>query len=135
MVKKKKSACQCRRCKRCGFNPWVRKIPWRKKWQPTPVILLGESHWQRHLVGYSPWDHRELDTIEDSVSNMIIKCFVNFLCIGIVHKILSFKPHSSDLGSQVQIQGVKIRSGLPEIRMGAGNPTLPCKHQPLFSAA
>jgi hypothetical protein len=46
----------------------VRKIPWRKKWQPTPVFLLEESHGQRHLVGYSPWNHRELDTIEDSVS-------------------------------------------------------------------
>ena len=42
------------------------------------------------------------------VSNMIIKCLMNFLCTGIVHKILSLKPHSSDLGRQVQIQGVKI---------------------------
>ena len=59
-------------------------------------------------MGCGPWDHRELDAIEDSVSNMIIKCLMNFLCTGIVHKILSFKPHSSDLGRQVQIQGVKI---------------------------
>ena len=42
-----------RRCKRCGFDPWVRKIPWRK-WQPTPVFLSGESHGQRSLEGYSP---------------------------------------------------------------------------------
>ena len=40
------------------FNPWVRKIPWRCKWQPTPVILPGKSHRQRRLVGYSPWGHR-----------------------------------------------------------------------------
>ena len=38
-----------------GFNPWVRKIPWRRKWQPTPVFLPGESHGQRSLAGYSPW--------------------------------------------------------------------------------
>ena len=50
----KESACQC---KRCGFNPWVGKIPWRRKWQPTPIFLPGKSHGQRNLVGYSPWDH------------------------------------------------------------------------------
>ena len=48
------SACQCRRGKRYGFNPWVRKIPWRKARQPTPVFLPGESHGERSLAGYSP---------------------------------------------------------------------------------
>ena len=42
----KESACQCKRCK---FNPWVGKIPWRREWQPTPVFLPGESHGQRSL--------------------------------------------------------------------------------------
>ena len=42
-------ACQCRRHKRHGFNPWVGKIPWRKKWQPTPVFLPGESPWTEEL--------------------------------------------------------------------------------------
>ena len=46
----KESACQCRRHK---FDPWVRKIPWRRKWQPTPVFLPGKSHRQRSLVGYT----------------------------------------------------------------------------------
>ena len=46
------------RPKRCGFDPWVRKIPWRIKWQPTPLFLPGESHGQRSLVGYGPWGHR-----------------------------------------------------------------------------
>ena len=46
-------------CRRLRFNPWVRKIPWRKKkWQPTPVLLPGKSHGQRSLVGYSPWGGR-----------------------------------------------------------------------------
>ena len=48
--------------RRPRFNPWVRKIPWRRAWQPTPVFLPGESHGQRSLVGYSPWDRRESDT-------------------------------------------------------------------------
>ena len=49
----KESACQCRRHRRYGFNPWVRKIPWRRKWQPTPVFLPGESSGKRSLGGYS----------------------------------------------------------------------------------
>ena len=49
----KESSCQCRRHKRCGFNPWVRKIPWRKKWQPTEVFLPVESYGQMSLMGYS----------------------------------------------------------------------------------
>ena len=44
--------------------PVVRKIPWRRKWQPTPVFLPGESHGQRSLQGYSSWGHKELDTTE-----------------------------------------------------------------------
>ena len=46
----RESSCQCRRC---GFNPWVWKIPWRRKWQHTPVFLPGKSHGQRNLAGYS----------------------------------------------------------------------------------
>ena len=46
------------------FDSWVRKIPWRKAGQPTPVFLPGESHGQRSLVGHSPWGHKELDTTE-----------------------------------------------------------------------
>ena len=54
----KKYTYQCRRHKRCGFDPWVGKIPWGKVCQPTPVFLPGEAHGQRSLVGYSPWGHR-----------------------------------------------------------------------------
>ena len=53
----KESSCQYRRC---GFNPWVRKMPRRRKWQPTPVFLPGESPGQRSLVGYSPWGCRRV---------------------------------------------------------------------------
>ena len=57
----KESTCQCRRC---GFNPWVRKIPWRRKWQPTPVFWPGESQGRGSLVGCHLWGHRELDMTE-----------------------------------------------------------------------
>ena len=49
---------------RCKFDPWVRKIPWRRAWKPTPVFLPGESHGQRSLVGYSPWGHKVSDRTE-----------------------------------------------------------------------
>ena len=60
----KESACQCRRRKRRGFDPWVRKIPWGKGWQPTPVLLPGQSHGQKSLAGHSPWSHKESDMTE-----------------------------------------------------------------------
>ena len=47
-----------------GFDPWVRKIPWRRKWLPTPVFLPKEFHGQRSLESYSPWGRTESDTIE-----------------------------------------------------------------------
>ena len=47
-----------------GFDPWIGKIPWRRKWQSTPVLLPGKSHGQRSLVGYSPWGRKESDTAE-----------------------------------------------------------------------
>jgi len=55
----KEYVCQYRRH---GFSPWVRKIPWRRKWQPTPVFLPGEFRGQRSLAGYSPWGRIESDT-------------------------------------------------------------------------
>ena len=51
-------------CGRPGFNPWIRKVPWRRKWQPTPIFSPGQFHGQRSLAGYSPWCHKELDTTE-----------------------------------------------------------------------
>ena len=50
--------------KRHRFDPWVRKVPWRRAWQPTPVFLPGESHGQRSLAGYGPWGCTESDTID-----------------------------------------------------------------------
>ena len=55
----KESSCQCRRYRRLGFDPWVGKIPWSRKWQPTPVFLPERSHGQRSLAGYGPWGHNK----------------------------------------------------------------------------
>ena len=52
----------CLQCRRPGFNPSVGKIPWRRKWQPTPVLLPGEFHGQRSPLGSSPQYRKESDT-------------------------------------------------------------------------
>ena len=64
------------RYRRRGFDPWVRKIPWRKAWQPSPVFLPGESQGQRRLAGYSPWGRKESDgteVTEHSTQQVFIK--------------------------------------------------------------
>ena len=69
----KESACQCRRRGKHGFDPWVGKTPWRRKWQPILVFLPGESHGQRGLVGYSPWGCKESDTTDRlSTTHLIV---------------------------------------------------------------
>ena len=55
----KEPAHQCWRHKRPRFDPWIGKIPWRRSWHPTPVLLPGESHGQRSLVAYGPLGHKE----------------------------------------------------------------------------
>ena len=54
----------CLLCRRWGFDPWVRKLPLRRKWQPTLVFLPENCHGQRSLVGYSPWGCKESDMTE-----------------------------------------------------------------------
>ena len=60
----KEPSCQYRRLKRCGFDPWVGKVPCSRKWLPTPVFLPGKFYVKRRLAGYSPWGCKELDMTE-----------------------------------------------------------------------
>ena len=62
----KEPLCQCRRRKRWGFYPWVRKISWKRSRQPTPVFLPGESRGQRSLAGYSPGGSKESHVIGET---------------------------------------------------------------------
>ena len=61
----------CRDDTRHRFDPWVRKIPWRRKWQPTPVFLPGKSHGQRSLAGCHPWSQKESDTTEHTHTHIL----------------------------------------------------------------
>ena len=84
----KGSAHQCRRLR---FDPWIGKISWRRKWQPTPVFLLGKSHGQRRLAGYSPWGHQrvghDLATEQQHLWS----------------RILTGKPQSFSLGAKILV--------------------------------
>ena len=72
----KESTCQCRRHKKCEFNPWVGEIPWGRKWQATPGVgnvkplqdsYLKKFHGQRSVAAYSSWDHKESGMREHSI--------------------------------------------------------------------
>ena len=72
--------------RRCGFDPWVGKISWRRKWQPTPVFFPGKSHRQRNLVGYSSWGWKESDTTEQ----------LHFTCsFTLLPKLINIQTHLS----------------------------------------
>ena len=101
--------CVCLQCGTPGFDPWVGKIPWRRKWQPTPVFLPGKSRGLRILVGYSPWGRQELDTTER----------LHFTCTGdtilVVEReeelkslLVKVKEESKKAGLKFTIQKAKI---------------------------
>ena len=73
-ARNKEPSCQCWRCKRHRFDSCFGKTPWRRKWQPMPVCLSGESHGQRSLVGYIyPWDRKESDMTKSDLSLALIQ--------------------------------------------------------------
>ena len=89
----KDPACQCNRHERCWFNPWVRKIPWRRAWQPAPVFLPGEFPWTeepgrpqskgsqrvRHYwsdLAHTHSAHKALSTLSDVLNSH--KCYLGY---------------------------------------------------------
>ena len=76
--------------RRPRFDPWLGKIPWRRKWQPTPVLLPGKSHGRRSLVGYSSWSCKELDTTERLCFSLYQLCNKNLLVFLSREKLSSF---------------------------------------------
>ena len=98
----KESACQSRRCRRHGFDPWIEKIPWRMKWQSTPVLLPRKSHGQRSLMGYSSCKnwlmtksqtwlimHAQADRKKNHIST-----YLAFFCWSILDLWNSFQTYS-----------------------------------------
>ena len=91
---------------RCEFEPWVRKIPWRREWQPTPVFLPRESHGQRCLAGFSPQGHTESDTMRQLGTHW---CVIMMLCIK-TNSICSPWRLCAFLIQEVALDSDKIRS-------------------------
>ena len=121
----KASTCQCRRLR---FNPWVRKIPWGRKWQPTPVFLPGKLHGQRSLVGYSPWGHKELDTTKwlstMTMNNECSHCTVVCPPLWLQSCFLSFSKHTEyaqNLGHFVKIHVSALIPPLQQVIHCFGN--------------
>ena len=73
---------------RDSFSPWVGKIPWRRKWQPTPVFLPEESHGQRSLVGSSPRGRKESNTTEQ-LHFHFLSFFLCYQCISLYKELKS----------------------------------------------
>ena len=68
------------KCRRPEFDPQVRKIPWKRKWQPTPVFLTGKSHGQRNLASYSSWSHKSQTWLSDYTATTV--CWAHELVLG-----------------------------------------------------
>ena len=81
----KESVCQCRRLKRYGFDSWVRKMLWHRKWQPAPVFLPGNFHGQRILESHSPWDRKESDMTVDWADARVRTHTHTHTCVVCVH--------------------------------------------------
>ena len=88
VLSSKESACQYRSHQRCGFDPWIRKLPWRRAWQPTPVFLPGESHGKTSLAGQGPKGRIESDMTERlSTHALLFQC-----CLFLSSSLHSLAP-------------------------------------------
>ena len=81
-------------CGRHRFDPWAGKIPWRRKWQPTPVFMPGESHGQKSLAGYSPWGCKESDTTEHVYMSTALMWGFKGLT-SLLHTGVTWKDHAT----------------------------------------
>ena len=90
----------CLQCRRPGFSPQVRKVPWSRDWLHTPVFLPGEFHGQRSMAGYSPWGHKESDTTEwlrstfinrhSTLRKSLSSLFIHLFTSVLTHKFLFY---------------------------------------------
>ena len=96
-------------CRRPGFNPWVRKIPWRRKWQPTPVFLPGESHWQRSLESYSPQGCKESKRLSNSLSLFTFNLKIGRLTLKIGRLVSGWgwPDHMSPLRLSLEVKDIR----------------------------
>ena len=127
----------CLQCRRPGFDPWAGKIPWRSKWQPTPVFPPAESHGQRSLAGYSPWGHKELDTTKwlthmtlSELNHLFkepVSKYSHMLRSRVRTPIYKYGRHNSTCNSIDINQWVKVRKNRKEVEAATDHRT-PGRH-------
>ena len=117
-------------CRIPGFDPWVRKIPWRRAQKPTPIFLPGELHGQRSLSGYSPSGRKELDTTESHTITHTISTYPEKS-----GGIMAFKVGSSKMCSDLQFCSSPCSSfssiGLTLSLVPLAAPNTACQHSHL----
>ena len=103
----KEFTCWCRRCQRLRFSPWVGKIPWSRKWQPTPIFLPGKFHGQRSLAGAtgSPWSCIEQDMPENTL------IYWNYI------KLLDKRPLLPSVEKSVALNGLGLSLVRTDLRI------------------
>ena len=119
---------QCRRYRRCWFDPWVTKILWRRTWQSTPVFLPGESHGQRSLAGYSPWGCKKTDTTEQ-----LFTFLLPVASSAALTTLYSLLKNTSRLPPTPHLQGGRFDTYSPIFSLGClmSKPFLYYKHRRL----
>ena len=100
----------CFQCGRPGFNPWVRKIPWRRKRLPTPVLMRGKFHGERSLEGYSPWGHTESDTTEHARTAFHLICHVIGLKNSLSMSAIDTQQESTQTPRFINIVNFTVKS-------------------------
>ena len=106
----KELMCQSRRHKRCWFNPWVRKILWRRKWHPTPIFLLGESHGQKCLAGYSPWGLQRVghDWASENISCKRVPSIFQFLVFFFSARLSHSSPSKTPFTPEIAPHNLRL---------------------------
>ena len=100
----KESTCQCRTHR---FDPWVGKIPWRRKWLLTPIFLPGEPHGQRSLAGYSPWSRKSQTRLANK--SQLVYALEKYQAVSLLVEWKRGFENDQDLSSAVGNWGVKER--------------------------
>ena len=93
---------------RPGFDPWVGKIPWRRKWQPTPVFLPGKSHGPRSLIGYRPWGRKESDTTSLSLSLYLL--YRDWLFITVLQTVPTYWLETANINYLLYLQITNLKA-------------------------
>ena len=116
----KETTCQCRKHRRCVFSLWLGKIPWRRKWQSTPVSMPGESHGQRSLEGYGPQGLKEPDRAEHKHMCQQPGC-ISWGCVSSRPECVRSEP-----SLPLSASSFRAKRSLPELssdrKRGAGQP-------------